>query len=202
MWRELTTARGGLSAKPKAKGAKGASQERQLTVAAAEEWERAYSGGGWPRPKADVALDIWAVTDRNAPQLLSAGPLGAAVLIHLMNQPCSSPHWPQPLESGWENIRTHICESYQHTPGIRNRLGHHILSDMRQFAGKAAYSTPSYSSAGERWAAMTPLIRCVAGEWLIESMPEGERAPAKLVVINYLAGAMNSRKPEPTSSDP
>jgi hypothetical protein len=41
MWRELITARGGVSAKPKAKGAKGASQERQLIVAAAEEWESA-----------------------------------------------------------------------------------------------------------------------------------------------------------------
>jgi hypothetical protein len=34
MWRELTTARGGVSAKPKAKGSGGASRERALIVAA------------------------------------------------------------------------------------------------------------------------------------------------------------------------
>jgi hypothetical protein len=37
MWRELTTARGGVSAKPKAKGSGGASRERAMIAAAAEE---------------------------------------------------------------------------------------------------------------------------------------------------------------------
>jgi hypothetical protein len=68
MWRELTTARGGVAIKPKAKGSGGVAQERALIVAAADEWERAYRGGGWPRPRADVALDVWAVASRNAPQ--------------------------------------------------------------------------------------------------------------------------------------
>lgn len=68
MWRELTTARGGVATRPRAKGSGAIAQERALIVAAAEEFERVYRGGGWPRPKADVALDVWAVSTKNAPQ--------------------------------------------------------------------------------------------------------------------------------------
>lgn len=64
----VSTARGAVSAKPVGKRAKGAVRERDLIIAAASEWERAYRNGGWPRPKADVALDVMAVTNKNAPQ--------------------------------------------------------------------------------------------------------------------------------------
>jgi hypothetical protein len=68
MWRELTTARGVVATRPRAKGSGGVAQERALIAAAAEEFERAYRGGGWPRRRADVALDVWAVSTRDAPQ--------------------------------------------------------------------------------------------------------------------------------------
>lgn len=68
MWREITTARGVVATKPRAKGSSGAAQERLLIEAAAQEFEHAYSGGGWPRPKADVAVDMWAVGTKDTPQ--------------------------------------------------------------------------------------------------------------------------------------
>jgi hypothetical protein len=59
-WRQVTTARGGVDARPRAKGAGGAQRERDLIMAAARAWHSAHHGG-WPRPKAEVALDVWAV---------------------------------------------------------------------------------------------------------------------------------------------
>jgi len=64
----VSTARGAVSAKPVGKKAKGADRERGLIIAATQQWERAYRNGGWPRPRADVALDVRAVTNKNAPQ--------------------------------------------------------------------------------------------------------------------------------------
>lgn len=68
MWREITTARGVVATRPRAKRSGGAVQERVLIEAAAKEFERAYSGGGWPRQRADVALDVWAVGTKDTPQ--------------------------------------------------------------------------------------------------------------------------------------
>lgn len=68
VWREMTTAFGVVATRPRAKGSSRAPQERDLIEAAAQEFERAYSGGGWPRQKADVALDVWAVSTKDAPQ--------------------------------------------------------------------------------------------------------------------------------------
>lgn len=68
MWREMTTAFGVVVTRPRAKGSSGAAQERVLIAAAAKKFERAFSGGGWPRPKADVALDVWAVGTKDTPQ--------------------------------------------------------------------------------------------------------------------------------------
>lgn len=67
MWREMTTAFGVVVTRPRAKGSSGAAQERVLIEAAANDFERAYRGG-WPRPKADVALDVWAVGTKDIPQ--------------------------------------------------------------------------------------------------------------------------------------
>lgn len=67
-WREMTTARGFVATRPQAKGSRGAVQERVLIEAAVEEFAPAYRGGGWPRPRAEVALDVRAVGINNAPQ--------------------------------------------------------------------------------------------------------------------------------------
>lgn len=67
-WREMTTARGFVATRPQAKGSRGAVQERVLIEAAVEEFGQAYRGGGWPRRRADVALDVRAVGISNAPQ--------------------------------------------------------------------------------------------------------------------------------------
>lgn len=68
MWREMTTARGIVATRPRAKGSSGAAQERILIEAAAQGFARALSGGSWPRPKAGVALDVWAVGTKDTPQ--------------------------------------------------------------------------------------------------------------------------------------
>jgi hypothetical protein len=90
MWRELTTARGIVATRPRAKRSGKVAQERALIVAAAEEFERAYRGGGWPRPKADLALDVWAVSTKDAPQpqnfakrlLDQLGPAGGKPIVY------------------------------------------------------------------------------------------------------------------------
>lgn len=64
----MTTARGFVATRPQAKGSRGAVQERVLIEAAVEEFGQAYRGGGWPRRRADVALDVRAVGINNAPQ--------------------------------------------------------------------------------------------------------------------------------------
>lgn len=68
MWREFTTARGVVATRPRAKRSSGAMQERILIEAAASEFARAYNDGGWPRRRADVALDVWAVGTKDTPQ--------------------------------------------------------------------------------------------------------------------------------------
>lgn len=68
VWREVTTARGVVATRPRAKRSNGAAQERALIEAATQEFERAYSKGGWPRPKADLALDVWAIGTKDTPQ--------------------------------------------------------------------------------------------------------------------------------------
>lgn len=67
VWRWATTARGRVNVTPKAKGATGQRRERDLILEAARSWQNKY-GEGWPRPRAEVALDVWAVTRRNPPQ--------------------------------------------------------------------------------------------------------------------------------------
>ena len=67
MWREITTARGFVATRPRAKRSGGARQERDLIEAAAANFGRAYSDGGWPRKRADVALDVWAVGTKDIP---------------------------------------------------------------------------------------------------------------------------------------
>lgn len=68
MWRKMTTASGVVATRPRAKGSSRAAQERDLIEYAAQEFEHAYSGGGWPRQRADVALDVWAVGMKDTPQ--------------------------------------------------------------------------------------------------------------------------------------
>ncbi|MCV7225282.1 hypothetical protein [Mycolicibacterium komossense] len=68
MWRRMTTAFGVVATRPRAKGSSRAAQERDLIEAAAREFEHAYRGGSWPRQRADVALDVWAVGMKDTPQ--------------------------------------------------------------------------------------------------------------------------------------
>jgi hypothetical protein len=68
IWNVMSTARCSVSAKPVGKKAKGVARQRDWILAATKEWQRAYRNGGWPRPKADVALDVVAITNKDAPR--------------------------------------------------------------------------------------------------------------------------------------
>ena len=65
--RNVTTARGRVSVTAKNKTSKGAVKERDLLLEAARKWHNTF-GARWPRPRADVALDVWAITHTNPPQ--------------------------------------------------------------------------------------------------------------------------------------
>lgn len=68
MWRKMTTASGVVATRPRAKGSARAAQERDLIEDAVREFAHTYHGGGWPRQRADVALDVWAVGIKDTPQ--------------------------------------------------------------------------------------------------------------------------------------
>jgi hypothetical protein len=65
--RNVTAARGRVAVTAKNKAGKGGAQERDLLVEAAREWHNRF-GARWPRPRADIALDIWALTHGHPPQ--------------------------------------------------------------------------------------------------------------------------------------
>lgn len=68
LWNVMSTARCAVSAKPVDKKAKGVARQRDWILAATKERERAFRNGGWPRLRADVALDVVAVTNKDAPR--------------------------------------------------------------------------------------------------------------------------------------
>jgi hypothetical protein len=65
--RNVTAARGRVAVTAKNKTSKGGAQERDLLVEAASKWHNRF-GARWPRPRADIALDVWALTHSNPPQ--------------------------------------------------------------------------------------------------------------------------------------